>query len=65
LGVWGLEEFRKAILRAKIRAALVCSTLIDRLKGDQVDATPEELEEWSDHAQEVVMDHIKEVLAKG
>lgn len=57
-------KFAAFCIRAKIRAALVCSTLIDRLKGDQVDATPEELEEWSDHAQEVVMDHIKEILAK-
>lgn len=55
-------RFAAFCIRAKIRAALVCSTLINRLEGDQVSASPEQLEEWCDHAQEVVMDYIKQSL---
>lgn len=55
-------QFAAFCLRAKIRAAIVCVALLDRLKGDQVAASPEELEEYSRNAQDVVLVYIKESL---
>jgi uridine phosphorylase len=45
-----------------IRAAVACVTLLNRLEGDQVLATPEELEEWDERPGDVVLAYIKEEL---
>ena len=50
--------------RAGIPGADVCTTLLDRLKGDQVTSTPQQLAEFSDNAQRVVINYIRGQLAK-
>lgn len=55
-------QFASFCLRAKIRAAIVCAALLNRLKGDQVTASSEELEEYSRNAQNTVLAYIKESL---
>jgi uridine phosphorylase len=52
-------EFASFCLRAGIPAAVVCCALLNRLNGDQVDATPEQLAQYSDNAQQVVLNYIK------
>ena len=44
--------------RAHIRAAIVCAVLVDRLEGDQVTVPLEQLTEYSDNAQKLVLDFI-------
>ncbi|KAJ8972715.1 hypothetical protein NQ317_014749 [Molorchus minor] len=44
---------------AGIRAADVCVTFLDRLKGDQVNAPKEVLEEWQRRPQQLVARYIK------
>lgn len=39
--------------------ATVCATLVDRLAGDQVKSTPEELKEYSLRAEAVIFDYLK------
>lgn len=48
--------------RAGIRGAVVCATLLDRLQGDQVTSTKEQLVEFSDRAQKVVVNFIKKSI---
>ncbi len=48
--------------RAGIRGAVVCATLLDRLQGDQVTSTKDELAEYSDRAQRLVINFIKKQL---
>lgn len=50
--------------RAGIPGAVVCTTLLDRLQGDQVTSTPQQLAEFSDNAQTVVINYIKGQLEK-
>lgn len=49
--------------RAGIRGAVICTTLLDRLKGDQVTSTKEQLAEYSDRAQRLVIEFIKKELS--
>jgi hypothetical protein len=37
---------------------MACVTLLDRLRGDQVTATPDQLSGFSDRAGEVVFDYL-------
>ena len=52
-------EFAAFCMRAKIRAAIINAVIIDRLKGDQVNSSPTELQQYSDNAQQIVLDFIK------
>lgn len=49
---------------AGIRAAVICVTLLDRLKGDQVDADPEDMHKWQKRPQEIAARLIKKHLLK-
>jgi len=53
-----IPQFASFCMRAGLRGAGVCVALLDRLKGDQVTPTPEELAEFSDRAQQVVVNYI-------
>lgn len=48
--------------QAGIRAADVCVTLLDRLKGDQVDTSKDILQQWEKRPQELVGRYIKKQL---
>ncbi|CAB3376869.1 Hypothetical predicted protein [Cloeon dipterum] len=48
---------------AGIKSAVVCVALLDRLKGDQVLAPHEVLEEWQERPQKLVARYIKNYLA--
>ncbi|HMR01120.1 MAG TPA: uridine phosphorylase [Candidatus Gracilibacteria bacterium] len=48
--------------RAEIPAALVCATLLNRLEGDQVTSTPEQLAEFSENAQTLVVRYLRKKL---
>lgn len=52
------SAFAMFVHRAGIRGAVVCATLLDRLQGDQVSATAEELGQYSGRAQELVLRFI-------
>lgn len=52
-------RFAAFCLRAEIPAAIVCAALLNRLEGDQVKATVEQLGEYSDNAQRVVIEWIR------
>ena len=56
-------QFAAFCKRAGIPAAIVCVALLNRLKGDQVTSTPEQLAEFSDRAQTVVLNFIRQDLA--
>lgn len=47
---------------AGIRGAIVCVTLLDRLKGDQVDSSKDFLEQLQQRPQHFVLDFIKNKL---
>lgn len=49
---------------AGIKAAIVCVTLLDRLKGDQVMAPKEVMNEWQQRPQILVSRLIKKNLAQ-
>jgi len=53
--------------RTGIRGALVCSALIDRLKGDQTldQATGKQIAEWNSNAQELVIEWLRGKLSQG
>lgn len=57
-------KFASFCLQAGIPAAIVCTTLLDRLQGDQVTSTDEELAQFSDNAQTVVISYIRDQLVK-
>merc|ERR1712050_645888 len=51
--------------RAGIRGAIVCCSIVNRLKGDQITSTPEQLGQFSVDAQNVVATFMKkELLAR-
>ena len=47
-----------------VKCAVVCVTLLDRLKGDQVQISPEDYKAWSLRPQQLVAKFIKSELAK-
>lgn len=51
LNHWGFSRF-----------AMICSTLLDRLSGDQVDATPEQLKAYEDNAGTVLFRYLQATL---
>ena len=48
----------------KVKCAVVCVTLVDRLKGDQVTITPEVYKCWQLRPQQLVAEFIKSELNK-
>merc|ERR1712050_484181 len=48
--------------RAGIRGAIVCCSIVNRLRGDQIASTPAQLGQFSVDAQNVVATYIEEVL---
>ncbi|MBT3705223.1 uridine phosphorylase [Candidatus Peregrinibacteria bacterium] len=66
LGVRNMEmeatEFAAFTRRLRIRAAIICSTLLNRLEGDQVTSTPEELGQFADNSQQIALNFIKKEL---
>ncbi|GFS08961.1 uridine phosphorylase [Elysia marginata] len=50
--------------RAGIRGAVVCVTLLDRLKGDQISTPHDTLEDWQRRAQNLVASYIKQRLKR-
>ena len=57
-------EFAAFCNRAGIPGAIVCVTLLNRLKGDQVESSPEQLAQYSDNAQAVVINYIRKQLGR-
>jgi uridine phosphorylase len=53
LNHWGFSRF-----------AMLCSTLLNRLDGDQVTATPQQLEQFSEHAGDALFAYLKTTLLK-
>jgi uridine phosphorylase len=53
--------------RTGIRAGLICSALINRLKGDQTldQATGQQIGQWNADAQDVVIEWLREKLSEG
>lgn len=49
--------------RAGVPAAILCVTLVDRLKGDQVELTPEQHEDFQMRPPRLVARFIKKMLA--
>ena len=49
--------------QTNVKCAVVCVTLVDRLKGDQVDITPEDKTAWSLRPQQLIAKFIKRQLA--
>lgn len=45
-------------LRANIPGVVMCATLLDRLKGDQVTSTPDELAQFSDNTHRLALQYI-------
>merc|ERR1712183_914621 len=48
--------------RAGIQGAIVCCSIVNRLKGDQISSTPAQLGQFSVDAQAVVTQYMKTVL---
>ncbi|XP_015524352.1 uridine phosphorylase 1 isoform X1 [Neodiprion pinetum] len=57
-------SFASLTHHAGIKSAVVCVTLLDRLKGDQVMAPKEVLEEWQIRPQKLVSRYIKRYLQR-
>jgi uridine phosphorylase len=57
-------KFASFCLRAGIPAVIVCAALLNRLDGDQVEASSEELAQYSDNAQTLVIEWIRRRLAR-
>jgi uridine phosphorylase len=51
LNMWGFPRF-----------AMVCTTLLDRLDGDQVTSTPEQLHEYSERAGRAMFAYLRTIL---
>ena len=49
--------------RMKIPGMIICAVLLNRLEGDQVTATPEQLQQYSANAQEIALRVIEHKLA--
>lgn len=56
--------FAAFCLRAGIPAALVCAALLNRFEGDQVTSTKQELAEYSNNAQELVVRYLAKELGE-
>lgn len=56
------QEFAAFTRELRIKAAIICSTLLNRLKGDQVTSTPEELAQFADNSQQIALNLIKKEL---
>lgn len=67
LGVRNFEmeslQFGAFCNRAGLEGAVICVTLVDRLKGDQITATPEALSRYSERAQQAAINFIRTRLA--
>ncbi|XP_045482741.1 uridine phosphorylase 1-like isoform X2 [Harmonia axyridis] len=50
--------------RTGIKAAIVCVTFVDRLLGDQLTSTKEQMEDWQKRPQKLVAAYIKRSLGK-
>lgn len=48
--------------RAGVKSAILCCTIIDRLQGDQITASHEQLEEWQQRPQQIVARYIRAKL---
>ncbi|KAG8221906.1 hypothetical protein J437_LFUL006725 [Ladona fulva] len=67
MGVSNIEmeslSFAALTHQAGIKSAVVCNTIVDRLKSDQVLASKEILEEWQLRPQKIVARYIKRYLS--
>ncbi|KAK7471393.1 hypothetical protein BaRGS_00035945 [Batillaria attramentaria] len=54
--------FAASCYRAGIKSAVVCVTLLDRLKGDQISTPHDVLEEWQKRPQRLIAAYIKKHL---
>jgi len=65
-GVYNIEMesvcFAAMCNRAGVQAAVLCVTLLDRLKGDQVNLTAEQLEDFQSRPQKIVTAYFRQVL---
>merc|ERR1719498_906774 len=63
LGVRNMEMEATCFLwffqKLKMKAAVVCAALLNRLEGDQHSHTREEIHEWSLRPQKVILNHLK------
>jgi len=59
-----LRRCRYSCNRAKIRGAVVCVALLNRLNGDQIAATPADLASYSEHTITLVLNYVKAALEK-
>ncbi|WAR04266.1 UPP2-like protein [Mya arenaria] len=48
--------------RAAVKSAIICCTIVDRLKSDQITASHETLEEWQERPQKIVAKFIRKQL---
>ncbi|MBU0668033.1 uridine phosphorylase [Patescibacteria group bacterium] len=66
MGVKNMEmeatEFAAFCNELGIRSSIICAALLNRLDGDQVTSTPEELAQFADNSQQVVLNYIKKDL---
>jgi uridine phosphorylase len=65
-GIYNIEMesvcFAAMCNRAGVKAAVLCVTLLDRLKGDQVSLTHEQHEEFQARPPKIVSAYIKQYL---
>lgn len=54
--------FGSFCLQAGIRGAIVCCSIVNRLKGDQIESTPDQLSNFSVDAQRVVTEYMEQIL---
>lgn len=68
VGVRNIEmestAFAAFCLQAGIPAAIVCCALLNRMNGDQVTSTQEQLAGFSDNAEQIVINYIRKELDK-
>jgi uridine phosphorylase len=55
-------QFAMFTYRGRIRSAIVNATLVNRFNGDQIEATEEELESYSDNVHRVILELMKDEL---
>eukprot|EP01135_Chromosphaera_perkinsii_P004011 Nk52_evm24s266 gene=Nk52_evmTU24s266 len=48
--------------RSKVRGAVLCVTLLNRLNGDQVESTSEQLKEYTERPQKLTLKYIKKLM---
>ena len=65
LNIYNIEMESTALAafcnRANIPATMIAVTLLDRIHGDQITASDEELADYSDRSQQVVINYLKSV----